>query len=309
MSNLFILSIFTALMTLTLSCTAQLPKGNPSPPKTEVTDSGDPNSVLEEKCRQREIAKGEVFWEGHISEFQVKWASDDLYIVSSSGEHRVFSKYAQKWASQVTEGQREATNTICFRVLSVVDTIVSVEIFDRIVGDRASTDSTTVKWVTFDMRKGSELPDETEDENAGNISLIDFWNEDQILEALLSNSRVGEAVKREGIKTPVSLDALFPNAYLSLDAPGMGGSQLDERFAKHFVFKEIRGNKAVISIEVVDRYNFHQIRPGYIDIELPIPAKLAPALDAANSGEIGFLNVLASKRFGGSHTLFLFRTD
>jgi hypothetical protein len=272
-----------------------------APTVTAVTNSE--ISPLKHDDTEREI------WRGHSGDFDLRWTTKDLFVIRNGKKEAIFSTYAKKWAAQVTKDQHGATNTISFRVLSVVGDLVSLEICYSIAANDSATVDRVLSWVTVDLSKSGEmaLPEDLDRTNIRNAALTDYFADVDILRALLSTDAIRDALLRMNHPVPDTLDGLLGIRFLKLN--DNDNRQINSYCLKQFVFEEVDSGEVSIALEVWDAFNFHMHEVQQLKITLPINGVLAAPLLKAKRGQEGFLHHGGHGVLQDAKTEFVFKTE
>jgi hypothetical protein len=164
-----------------------------------------------------------------------------------------------------------------YRVLSIVGARVSFE--HRFWGDCGGAhpqDVTT--WTAVDASRGSQP-----------VSLASLFPEDGILQALLADRLVKQAL--QGERVPESLDALLKAVAWKrggADPEGCAYSFGDD-LLQHFAFHHVEGGQVAVRMGLSHGCEVMRGNLTQIGILLPIPAGLEADVASAASREHGFL--------------------
>ena len=119
------------------------------------------------------------------------------------------------------------------------------------------------------------------------VNLTDYFQESDILNALLADSVISEALKEAGVSTPPKTLAALPKVFAKNGYLIKGELSLRSDFLTRFAFHHLEGDMVAV------RLNLTSIAFGYrsqqIGLLLPVPAALKQPLASAASGEEGFL--------------------
>lgn len=286
-----------------------------------------PQSTTAQDPQSKETA-GQVIWSGDSGGVRIVWTTSDLYKQSTSETEGLLAPLVRKgfddFVAVVMGSQPDKQNSErCsyerrFEVLSVVGTLVSFE--DQYQDDCGGAHpSAETRFTATDLSKPGEVRYARQDDtpmmnvdlaNPGRISkLTDYFNEQDILQALLREPSIQSAVaKVDGKKQPQSLAALpqlfADNSY----ALGDLDFELRPDFLTRFAFHHVEGNRVAVRIGLPAQSGASRNRHKELEIFLQIPESLTEQFKLAASRRQGFLMSDAAQIGGDRSTNFRLKT-
>jgi hypothetical protein len=273
---------------------------------------------------QTQNVSGRAIWNGMSDGFGIRWTKDDLFVQSASGLERIWAPLAKRgfdeFAADMNRvGQTEGGRTNnCdyqrdFEVLSIVGALVSFQ--DDEYSDCGGAHPTTERRFTMvDLTSpgqvfyghGENAMDADFKKPGKVVKLTDYFTESDILNALLADHVIKQALADAGVSSPprtlAGLSEVFSrNDYI------LSGTELVIRpdFLTRFAFHHIEGDMLAV------RLNLPSIAFAYrsqqIGLLLPIPQSLQQSLALAAAGREGFLMREASPIVHNQFTRFKFK--
>jgi hypothetical protein len=305
------LSLVGILLVLVASCTP------PDSARTNVNESHlsalpaaptvEANS--DRQSRSIESTKEQEIWTGHSGDFDFRWTTKDLYVTGKGRTEAIFSEYAKEWARQNMIDQREATNIVNFRILSLVGDLISVEIDEIIAGDNSATVTTEVSWITIDLSKRGRIAQsyQEDEDNIRNANLTGYFHEKDILNGILKNDDIRNKL--------ISTDQPLPKVLRYFTGPKRtfplgdhGDFALNGYSLNKFVFEDADSGGVSILLELL-QFDSHVGSVRSLGVRLPIYGDLVEPLRRAREGEQGFLLNNNPVQAREMKTEFVFRSN
>jgi hypothetical protein len=230
------------------------------------------------------------------------WNKRDLFVNYRGGKVLGFfstiarSEYNKLLAAGHTE---HCIRTHSFRLLAVIGNIISFEHESSMFGEGCNA-SVYSEWqfASIDLGKkgGVSYPDISENDwpapvmrsSTRMLSLTELFDEKELLAALLANAKVAAVITENGGQTPASLKE-FVKFFTDRNYMFDHVFSLERDFLLRFVFRGIENDKVKVRISLSPASHALQALQDYIEISLPLPARLRKALLAADSRKQGFL--------------------
>jgi hypothetical protein len=273
---------------------------------------------------------GTLIWQGENKGVRFRWTSSDFYMQLPNGWQAIFGPLVEKGFDdfvRVTTGGNQASvresDLRCvyerdFRVLSVVGTLVSFEdrYYDYCGGAHPTSDT---RFTTVDVGKtgdlvyvaGTDTPMmDVDPERLGRIvSLSDYFADEELLRALLSDSVIRTAIARLGIARMPQRTSEIPKLFAEREYElGDSGFELRPDYLTRFVFHHIENGHVAVRVGLPPHYGFNRTQHKQLGLILPIPSLLQRSLVSAAARRQGFLMNDARKVAGGRFTRFVLRT-
>lgn len=296
----------------TSSQNAELPGIGASP--ASKSDQNSPSAARAE-------VSGKSIWRGNSGGVEIDWTTADLFSRSGGNIEKIFQPVAEKGHEEFLADLNGATptkgqNHNCeyrrdFEVLSIAGSLVSFQ--DTEYSDCGGAHPTTeTRFTAVDLKREGSVPyqyGETIDVDMNQpgkvVKLTDYFQESDILNALLADPVIGEALKEAGVSTPPKTLAALPEVFAKNGYLIKGELSLRPDFLTRFAFHHLEGDMVAV------RLNLPSIAFGYrskqIGLLLPVPAVLKQPLASAASGEEGFLMGSAPQSIRKQLTRFAFK--
>lgn len=271
-------------------------------------------------------------WAGEFDGIRIGWTTSDLYVHSGRDTRKLFTPLAKKGfedfiALLADEDQADAAapGVACdykrtFKVLSVVGTLLSFE--DRYYafcgGAHPTVDRrfTTVNLaggagdLRYDVGEETSLMDVNLARPGRAVKLTDYFDEGDILRALLSDPVVKDAFAGEDApEPPQALEDLPKRLADNFYRLGESGFELRPDYMTRFAFHHIEGDKVAVRLGLPPHYGANHALHRQLGLMLPIPASLRKQLVSASNQQNGFLMQDASKIANGRVTTLSLRTN
>jgi len=193
---------------------------------------------------------------------------------------------------QAKEATEPCTSEENILLLSVVGAIMSVERSEYYYCPGAAHPGMMTWYQSYDVAHPEREP-----------KLTDFFNESDILNALLGDALVKKSLaKEEGSPAPpATLDELVKRLAAT---PSECEYIFDEDLLTRFAFHHVENGKVAVRIGLSDGAGACRGMLTQIGILLPVPQSLAGALERASSGAEGIL-MLEMKKIAGSRSTFI----
>ncbi len=299
---LFLLPVFS--LALAVSCSSSeertpLPTGASRSPRLENESS--PSQTLPN------LDEVEI-WKGVINGLSLRWTTKDLYIEAPSGAERIFSLMVKSDIERLRKdrGSQSGEASDCeyvrhYKLLSVVDPLISFE-DEFAIGCGRARPSSSFRFTTIDVNKAAELlqaRDNIVPLGQFNITrpgpivrLTDYFEEADIVAAMIANPQIANAIKTQLGKSRVTLAdlsvVLVKNEY-PIKIEGQFFT-LDPDFLTRFAFHHLTDNRIVVQLSLSPTAAAAQASRGTLSLELPVPDRLSQSLVAAQKLERGFLS-------------------
>ena len=264
---------------------------------------------------------GKSIWKGNSGGVEIDWTTADLFSRSGGNLEKIFQPVAEKGHEEFLADLKGVTPTKgqshnCdyrrdFELLSIVGSLVSFQ--DTEYSDCGGAHPTTeTRFTAVDLkREGSvvyqygESVDVDVDRPGKAVKLTDYFQESEILKALLADPVISEALKEAGVATPPKTLAALPEVFAKNGYLINGELSLRPDFLTRFAFHHLEGDMVAV------RLNLPSIAFGYrsqqLGLLLPVPAVLKHSLASAASGEEGFLIGPAPQSIRKQQTRFSFK--
>lgn len=307
---------FATFCVLVTACGPQISKSaQPNNQQTAVVNNK-PEQALQVRIEAEspEI----VIWTGVSGGFEIRWTTRELYAASPAKTANFFEPIVKKEFTDFAEqpfAVREDLNPGAdkceylrfFQVVSIVGTLVTFE-DDYAVFCGGAHPTATSRFSTIDLTKsgvmtyesGKDRPaDELDLRNLGNgVKLTDYFSEEDILQALLTDSTVKKAIESsKDSQQPTSLTEVAEFFRKNYYALRIDDSSLNLRpdFLTRFAFHHVKGNKVAVRIRLSPTSQAEHALRKHLELLLPIPEVLKEPLTNASQRQEGFLMKDASK--------------
>lgn len=269
----------------------------------------------------RAEVSGKPIWRGSSGGVEIEWTTADLFSRSGGNLEKIFQPVAEKGHEEFVAAMSGVTPTKgqshnCdyrrdFQLLSVVGPLVSFE--DTEYSDCGGAHPTTqTRFTAVDLKREGTVAyqyDESVDVDVDRpgkaVKLTDYFQESDILNALLADRVISEALKEAGVSTPPKTLAALPEVFAKNGYLINGELSLRPDFLTRFAFHHLEGDMVAV------RINLPSIAFGYrskqIGLLLPVPPVLKQQLASAASGEEGFLMGSAPQSIRKQSTRFSFK--
>ncbi|RKZ78167.1 MAG: hypothetical protein DRR19_26890 [Candidatus Parabeggiatoa sp. nov. 1] len=237
-----------------------------------------------------------TFWQGESGGLNIHWKKKDITATDKEGQV-VFSAAdmaKQAFETDFLEEGADYQYTRSFALLSVVGSIASLADQDFIEGPNLAESSAESRFIAIDLANSGKI-----------MKLTDCFAESDILDALLADAVIKNALAQTDSKTPTTLMALYEALEWS-DITVKGCEYyLPADFLNQFAFHHASKNQVAIRLNLLSANACHakNLQLGFY---LPIPTMLKPALKKAKQGKVGFL--MSQKIADGKSTNLSFST-
>jgi hypothetical protein len=266
----------------------------------------------------------ELIWSGESSGYKIRWTSQDLYLDSTNQGRRLWSPFVEEGFKDFSALYTKVPGRIIedctyerdLALVSVVGTLISFqdEYSDFCGGAHPSED---YRFLTIDLSQ----PGEFQYKHAGSPPLMtvpaesnkkiprltDYFNEEDLLAALIADRLIQKAITSSGRKSPPKtleeLNDLLANENYRL---GDSGLALSSDFLTRFAFHHIEGNKVAIRLSLSSTATANQSEREQIGLLIPIPERLRMPLRVASERREGFLMRDSEAIAHGKSTTFSF---
>jgi hypothetical protein len=134
------------------------------------------------------------------------------------------------------------------------------------------------------------------------VTLLDFFTEREVVDALLTDSAVRKALQfqksGEPPKTIIQLIKVFNEEQLAIETKDGCTYLLPEDLITRFAFHHVEGNKVAIRLALPPDVGACRTSYAQLGILLPIPDSLRSALELARTRKEGFLMCDIDRLFG-----------
>ena len=235
---------------------------------------------------------GAPLWSGSAAGYRVEWTTADLRVRHGAAPLPVFSVRAQWQARAGSVGRCTGGNALALQ--SVVGPLLSFREQSDGQCEGSAQPWAWVRLVAVDVSRGGQP-----------ASLTDVFPEALLLEALLADKRVQEALNSGAAgPAPATLAALVQRIadYPSEDCRWGFSPDLLSRFAFH------RVNRERVAVRIGLSHGCEVARGSFTQLELvlPVPPAWRDALERAGRRQGGFLMQDAPKLFGKKQTVWSF---
>jgi hypothetical protein len=283
--------------------------------RTSVDNSAvSPVEVTTSGCLENEESHDKAeseFWKGNSGGFDIRWTSRDLYVAGKDGAQRIFSDYARTWAKPLLDDQRsgkqKVSDCISFNVLSIVGSLVSIEVDEAIIVTGSGPRDDMKSWIVIDLSKPGSVSQSYEEGGAGtkDVDITELFEKETVADALLSNEVIKRRI-RETNRSPEK-NPLVGGDPLWLDSNG--SKQLNGFSFNKFAFVDTSGADVSIELEVLQTFDTHVIKVESLGISLPLlKTVLSSETMDAKAGVHGFLLNTRGEKLANAHTSFVFQS-
>ena len=239
-----------------------------------------------------------VVWQGQSGGAKVKWTSSDLTVEAKGKPVSVFRERAQQECQEIAKDLEESELKLLgcdrtYQLLSVVGPYLSFksEAYSNSGGAHPSMD-TSFLTVRVEGAKPRE------------VLLTELFPEAALLEALLADSLVAQALKEAEAPRPTTLAGLVEALDMREIQPPKDpcGYFFEKDFARHFAFHHVEKKKVAVRVGLSPASGACRGQHAQLGLLLPVSSELAPLLDKAAARKEGFLMKDAKKVSGGATT-------
>lgn len=233
--------------------------------------------VIPEKSRKDEG----VIWQERLAGYQITWTPDDIIARrggTSSGGYSLkeSTEKERKSDSLAVKGSEECVNEQKAKILSVVGPIVSMERSEYSNCPGAAHPNVTTWYVAVDVAKPDKM-----------LKLTDFFEEKDILSALLDDAIVKKTLERANIfDRPKSLEDLMKHLTAS---PPDCHYQFSDDLLTRFAFHHLENSSVAVRLGLSHGIEACRGEVTQIGLLLPIPKKWEGFLKQAEERKEGFL--------------------
>lgn len=269
----------------------------------------------------RQEITGKSIWKGNSGGFQIEWTSDDLFLRSGERVERILQPLARRgydeFVADLSRNDQTTQTHNCdyrrdFRVLSIVGPLLALE--DNQYSDCGGAHPTTeLRFTLIDLARRGEVVyrydqtflDADLDKPNRIARLSEHFPETAILDALLADRVIKQALTKAGVSTPRTL--LDLPAVFAKDDYLLSDSELSLRpdFLTRVAFHHLEDDRVAV------RLNLPSIAFAYrskqIGLLLPVPPALKQPLALAATGQEGFLMSNAPSGTRNQFTRFDFK--
>ncbi len=273
-------------------------------------------------CFSQEHARPDTtIWIGQSGGFILEWTTGDITAAPVSDPSKIIFSAREialkKFAAFKKENLQEDPAWQCsyslkFTVLSFAGSLLSYEENEdsycgRINGPGWNHPSDQIHYRVIDLKQPS-VP----------ISLAKFFSEASVLEELLADSTVKEALKNAGKSTEpktvgdlvktINEGAEIKPVKSMAEAPKKCGFVFPEHPFTEFAFHHIEKGKVAVRLSLEPNSGTCHSAHSQLGILLRIPAPFQSSLTAAQSRTEGFLMEISRRLSAGKATVFAFET-
>jgi hypothetical protein len=271
---------------------------------------------------QRRPSGESAIWTGQSGGFTLTWTSGDIIATPTNEPARVIfsaKDIAQKkflaFKKENLEDQPSwrCTYSLKFTVLGLVGSLLSYEENEdsycgQVNGPGWNHPADQIHYRVIDLKQAS-----------ASISLAKFFEETEVLEALLADSTVKEALANAGKSTvpksvvelvkTINEEAEIKPIKGSAEAPKECGFVFPEHPFTEFAFHHIENGKVAVRLSLEPNSGACHSAHSQLGILLKIPSAIAALLTAAQSRSEGFLMDSGRRLSAGKATVFDFETS
>ncbi len=273
-------------------------------------------------CFAQERARPDAtIWIGQSGGFNLKWTTGDLTaapvsdpakIVFSAREIAVRKFAAFKKENYQADPAWQCSYSLRFTVLGLAGSLLSYQESEdsycgRINGGGWNHPSDQTQYRVIDLNQPA-VP----------ISLAKFFSEASVLEALLADSTVKEALRNAESSTrpktvgdlvkTINEGAEIKPVKATAEAPEGCGFVFPEHPFTEFAFHHLEKGKVAVRLSLEPSSGACHSSHSQLGILLPMPSALQAALTAAQSRTQGFLMESTRRLSAGKATVFAFET-
>jgi hypothetical protein len=270
--------------------------------QTIPENPGPPSKPDKDAVAQR--VSGASIWRGDSEGFEIEWTVDDLFLKSGEKVERIFQPIAKRgydeFLADLNKDAQTKEGHNCdyrrqFAILSIVGPLLTFE--DNEYSDCGGAHPTTdMRFVMIDLRRQGEVfykyDNESIDvdlERPGKaVKLTDYFTEADILNALLADRVIGQALINAGVSQPPRTLAELPELFAKDDYV-LSDTELSLRpdFLTRFAFHHIERDMVAVRLHLPSIAFAY--RSKQLGLLLPIPPLLRQPLGLAAKGQQGFL--------------------
>lgn len=301
---------------LVIACVLQVSKSAQPSGQQDAVVSNKPDQALQVRIEAE--APEIIIWTGASGSFGIRWTTSELYVSSPAKTANLFEPIVKKQFTDFAELPSAVREDLepdadkCeylrfFNVVAIVGTLVTFE-DDYAVFCGGAHPTADNRFSTIDLTKsgvityedGKDRPsDELALRNLGNgVKLTDYFSEEDILQALLTNSAIKKAIEStRDSQQPTSLTEVAEFFRKNYYALRIDDSSLNLRpdFLTRFAFHHVKGNKVAVRIRLSPTSQAEHALRKHLELLLPIPEVLKEPLTSASQRQEGFLMKDASK--------------
>lgn len=307
----------------TLACGGRQLSSAQSNPAQPDEQSNNSSPATKQEKQEKQTAR--EIWSGTSVGFRIRWTKENLTASLESETTEVFSArdLAQKGFEQYLKAMNNRPDikvessdyTRSFKLLSVVGSLISFEdsldatsrLLRQPSGEFLSqTTEVESRFTTIDITKSCEINYLTDNESEAldadatkpgkAVKLTDFFSEKEVLQALLGDTLVKQALQNGDVpKQPATLNELLNLLEERELTTRKCVFFLPEDYLTRFAFHHVEGNKAAVRLSLKPSIVACRGQKAELGFLLPIPEILKQSLSLAASGKEGFLMQQQSK--------------
>jgi hypothetical protein len=259
-------------------------------------------------------------WVGRVADFQIRWTTVDIYIDDHKLLSPVIQKEFEEFVFELKKDVRPGEQMLAcdyrrdFSIVSIVGTLVSLDDQYGIICAKASIGE---RFTTIDisnrqaLRTGAKISLDGGPALPNRVRLSDYFDERSILNAVVSDPLIREALRNEGAKidlrTLAQVSSFFEGHPASIRSNG-GLFSLPADFLSRFAFDHIENNVVSVRISLQPASEADHAAHSELELLLPIPKSLERSLSLAVSRKEGFLMKDAAEVGRDRRTTFTFKT-
>ena len=282
----------------------ELPSIKPAPP--QITDDVE-----------------EVIWEGDSGKFSIRWTNKDIYIEKDGKIEKLFTDFAKKYYDinfkyesdystklnkyVKTKKLNSCDISINGKIASLIGQYLTLEIEEFYFCGVVQYYS---HWIVFDLENQDNVQfvsDEKDSYAIGRgLKLTDFFDDQEIIEAFLSDSEVKETVKVIGkgyqpkstsellnwfhIKSEIYSETDYakkPFEFENIAFEKSNYALLNNRALTGFAFNRLEDEKFIVQVSLTPHFKKHGIE--FLELKLNVPNNLRDQLKPAEPKQSGFL--------------------
>ena len=243
-----------------------------------------------------------VVWTGKSGGFEIRWTTADIQawpltqpdrLVFSAARlaHRGFQTFISP--PNLDGSEEHITYEREFTLLSVVGSIISLRDELYYYVKPSAHPGVEIRFTAIDLAKPGVVPDPWAIEEGFNLKklgkvakLTDYFPESEVLQTLLNNAIIKEALGGESPSSLVKLFSLFKEQ--SMEIKGVP-CVFPRDFLTRFAFHHLQGDRVAVRLGLPSVGGAYRSFHADLDLLLPIPPALKNPLAQAASGQEGFL--------------------
>ena len=228
-----------------------------------------------------EKTPADLVWQGTNTEFEFNWSRENILVKKIASGEKVFS--AKEFALKHLKNDFKSNFgddgepyfedfTFRYKIISISGNLLTLDEKTSYSPQSYMTE----RYLTVDL----DAPEKA-------VALADFYDEKEIVNALLSNELIAKKMNREKIKPPISLEN-FRSVFHSkiTEAKEVTKNQLDkcwfpEDVFKSFAFAAISGEKVSVRLAIPCRAEMREDDVYPLELSMSLPEKLRQNLIAA----------------------------